>query len=81
MAKLIGEFLLDLERHHRFDQYRKDPEKAMEEAGLSEHQRKVLLSNDLHRIRDEIHKEYRDAKVIVVPLFQMNVTVGGTSEG
>ena len=80
MAKLIGEFLLELEKHHRMDAYRKDPEKAMEEAGLDEHQRKVLLSNDLHRIREEIHKEYRDAKVIVVPLFMMNVSVGGPEQ-
>lgn len=80
VAKLIGEFLLELDKHHsKFEAYRENPEKAMEEAGLNEHQREILLSNDLRRIREEIHKEYRDAKVIVVP-FMMNVAVGGVSE-
>jgi hypothetical protein len=81
VAKLIGEFLLELDKDkHRMDAYRRDPEKAMEEGGLDENQRKILLSNDLHRIREEIHKEYREAKVVVVPFFMMNVSVGGPGQ-
>jgi hypothetical protein len=79
VAKLIGEFLLDLEKHHHFKDFQKDPKKVLKESGLSEEQQEILLSNDLHRIREAIHHEYREAKVIVVPLMMMNVSVGGTT--
>jgi hypothetical protein len=80
VAKLIGEFLLELEKHHRFDAYRQDPAKVLKDSGLSKEQQEILLSNDLHKIREAIHHEYREAKVIVVPLLVMNVSVEGTSQ-
>jgi hypothetical protein len=64
--KLIGEFLTELADHpKRMREYLEDREKVMREAGLDDHQREVLLSNDLRRIRDAIHEEYATAHVLL----------------
>jgi hypothetical protein len=67
--KLIGEFLSELADHpKKMREYLADREKAMRDAGLDHHQRQILLSNDLHRIRDAIHEEYATAQVLLFGL-------------
>lgn len=69
--KLMGEFLSELKSADKLKAYVENPEKAMTDFGLDEAQRKTLLSNDLNKIRHEIHKEYekaKDVRLLPIPL-------------
>ena len=68
--KLIGEFLFELTENKRaFAYYAKDRKKALEESGLTKAQQKIVLSDNLEKIRDAVRDEYRSAKVLVVAMF------------
>lgn len=73
--KLIGEFLLELGDKKKLAAYRADPKGVLADSGLTKAQQRIILSNDLKKIRDAIRDEYRKANVIVVPLPQQNVAV------
>jgi hypothetical protein len=70
VAKLIGEFLAELgENPNLLTDYGRNPKEFLKgRSDLSEEQKNVLLSNDLKKIRKAIQDEYRDAKVIMLPL-------------
>jgi hypothetical protein len=66
--KLIGEYLLELSKDkRRLKRYAADREGVLTRSGLTKEQQKILLSDDLRRIRDAIRDEYASANVIVVP--------------
>ncbi len=68
--KLIGEFLIELSEDKRgFSNYLENPESVLAESGLTKSQQKLLLSNNLARIRDAVRDEYKTAKVILFPMF------------
>jgi hypothetical protein len=68
--KLIGEFLLELGKSkHGFADYAENREAILAESGLTKAQQKIVLSDDLEKIRDAIRDEYKSAKVIVVAMF------------
>jgi hypothetical protein len=66
----IGEFLIELSENEkmfrRFEQY---PEEVMEEYGLDESQREIVLGDDLGRLREAIQSEFPDAANVFVALW------------
>ena len=63
MAKLIGEFLVELnENPALLEQYRSDQEGFLRgRSDLTEEQKQLLLTNDLKRIRTAVQDEYKQA--------------------
>lgn len=73
--KLIGEYLLELSSSKsKLKQYYDDPDKALANSGLTPRQQKIVKSNNLRRIRDEIRKEYGSAEFLLYPM-QMHIGV------
>ena len=71
--KLIGEFLLELNSNTRkLKRYLEDPDAVLAESGLTPKQQKIVKSNNLRRIRDEIRKEYGSAEFLLYPV-QMHI--------
>ena len=69
-TKLIGEFLLELADDKKgFANYSADPEAYMAAYGLNKTQQKILLSNNLEKIREAIREEYRKAEIFIFPMF------------
>jgi hypothetical protein len=67
--RLLGEYLLELSaNHHALRSYLDDPKKALADSGLTKAQQKILLSNDLEKIRDAIREEYGRAEIILCPV-------------
>jgi hypothetical protein len=69
-TKLIGEFLLDLARDKKgLASYAEDPEAYMAAYGLNKTQQKILLGNNLEKIRETVREEYRKADIFIFPMF------------
>jgi hypothetical protein len=67
--KMISEFLGELsESTARLAEYALDQEGVLARSGLSPGQQKILLTNDLKKIRDAIRGEHKKSDLIVVPL-------------
>jgi hypothetical protein len=72
--KLIGEFLIELTEDKRaLAYYAKDRKKALEGSGLTKAQQKIVLSDDLEKIRNAVREEYKTAKVLVVAMFVLGI--------
>jgi hypothetical protein len=70
VAKMIGEFLLELSKENdRIAAYLQDPIKELEDSGLTDEQKEILLSNDLERIRSAVREEYERVQVVIMPMF------------
>jgi hypothetical protein len=72
--KLMGEFLSQLDSVDKLKAYVEKPEKAMTDFGLDKGQCETLLSNNLDRIKNAIHREYAEAKdVHLLPFPLQNI--------
>ena len=49
--------------------YSADPEAYMAAYGLNKTQQKILLGNNLEKIREAIREEYRKAEIFIFPMF------------
>jgi hypothetical protein len=68
---MIGPFLIQLvEQPDVLAQYLKDPNGAMDAAGLTDTEQEILRSGNLRRLREALQQEYPDKKIFLghVPL-------------
>lgn len=61
------------EDKHALAYYEKDRKKALAESGLTKAQQKIVLSDDLEKIRDAVREEYKSAKVIIIAMFVLHL--------
>jgi hypothetical protein len=63
----IGRYLTKLAKDPKLlAEYQQDPARAMAEAGLSQADRDLILSNDLEAIRQGIEKEFKNATIALI---------------
>jgi hypothetical protein len=70
--KLIGEWLIELvEDPELMKGFRADPDKALQDSGLSDDQQRVLRSGDQRAIREAVRGEYGRTEIMLFPMFFM----------
>jgi hypothetical protein len=63
---MIGPFLIKLvEQPEVLGHYLRDPEGAMDAAGLSDSEREILRTGNLRRLRETLQEEYPDREVFL----------------
>jgi hypothetical protein len=80
--KLIGEWLIEVtENAELMDRLRKEPDKTLDESGLSEDQKLIVKSGDPKKIRDAVREEYQRTEIMLFPMMFFWAAGGPEDDG